>query len=364
MRVKLLHIGLAAVLAAAAGTATAQTYRVSNSIYGYYQAYTEVTISGLGTFNRTDTMGSASDYAQEFSVANLPLTRQATNTWSDTYGYGMPTVTQSRYTSTDFRHNHASLRNDGFVSVVNDSTVTYCPNPGGGGVCVGPDVTVSTHQTNSFYGSANSRWEELYYIGGGSGTGTMTPSYHIDGTLGPSASGGDGYAAFQWLQSDFQGRTVLGIYGYYYNNGGVDSWFMGRWDPVAQAWNYSSGTGTVVINENITAQVPFTYGQPFYVDSNLQAWGSGDGTADVENTVTLTSLTLPEHASLFVASGTDYLGTVAFGGDGGGTLCPTQACTGGGDGGGGVPVPEPGTYALMLAGLGTLGLLARRRRAR
>jgi PEP-CTERM motif len=53
---------------------------------------------------------------------------------------------------------------------------------------------------------------------------------------------------------------------------------------------------------------------------------------------------------------TDRLRVFAFGGDGAYAASEIQAF--------GVPIPEPGTYLMMLAGLGLLGVVARRRLAR
>jgi hypothetical protein len=53
---------------------------------------------------------------------------------------------------------------------------------------------------------------------------------------------------------------------------------------------------------------------------------------------------------------TDRLRVFAFGGDGAYAASEIQAF--------GVPIPEPGTYLMMLAGLGLLGVVVRRRLAR
>lgn len=97
----------------------------------------------------------------------------------------------------------------------------------------------------------------------------------------------------------------------------------------------------------------------------MQVSVNGNGLSDAENTINLVRLDAPSGTRLYASSGASYGGVITFGGGaGGGTVCTTLACVGGGGGGGNPPpVPEPSTYALMLAGLGLTGWLARRRKA-
>lgn len=367
MSSKLYRLVAFGALMTAALAAQAQTYRVTNSLYGNYTVQTTATITGLpipgsNVFSRWDSLGYANQYQQEFNASNLPLTTQASNAWSDSFGYGLPTVDQTLYAKTDFRNNHALASNDNYTALSTNSTVTTCPQVAG--VCVGSDITINTQQQSYLYGVAQSTWEELYYIGNGVGTGVQTPTYHVSGILGPSASAGDGDSSIYWRQSDFLGRTVLGLSAYYSRGSWGDYWSVNLFDPVTQSWVFdSAGTGTLNLSMDITANIQFTYGAPFYVNSSLTASATGNGVADVKNTVTLTGLKLPEGARFFVGSGTDYRDAVSFDGVGG-TLCPDQGCAFGG-GGGGIAisnVPEPEARTLLLAGLGVAGLVAWRRR--
>ena len=68
------------------------------------------------------------------------------------------------------------------------------------------------------------------------------------------------------------------------------------------------------------------------------------GFADGRNTAALWLGALPDGMTVTSASGHDY------------TIDPTATVT--------APVPEPETYALLLAGVGVLGFVARRRKTR
>jgi hypothetical protein len=71
--------------------------------------------------------------------------------------------------------------------------------------------------------------------------------------------------------------------------------------------------------------------------------------------LTMNGLIAPEGLKGFTMDGMHYLAIASEGGDGGvmaGTALFALA-----------PVPEPGTYALMLGGLGLVGWMARRRRS-
>ena len=99
------------------------------------------------------------------------------------------------------------------------------------------------------------------------------------------------------------------------------------------------------------------FGQPFLVTAGLYAVVSGNvpGSVELLHTARVTSIDIPTNAAITFLSGAP---ASAFG-----------AVTGGvfgqyGGGGGLPPVPEPETWALMLVGLGTLGLLSWRRRPR
>ncbi|MDT8997787.1 PEP-CTERM sorting domain-containing protein [Paucibacter sp. APW11] len=341
-----------------AASAQAQTYRVSNYLWGEYNADTSLNFPPLGSYSRRDQFGYVYSYNTVYDTSSLPFTSTAAGTWSDTVGLGMTDVNYNIYTSTDFRHNHAKVELSGFNPVDVTTSQPFCMTDGSG-ACIGPTVDVDTRITNNANATAQSRWEELYYIGGASGTGVLTPTYHIDGSLGANGSI-TGSAQIYWAQRDFQGHTVLGLSAYYDANS--DSWYKSIYDIASNSWIGSSGSGTLVLNEDLSAQLSFAYNTPFYVDSTLTTWVNGNGIADVQNTVTLTQLALPAGSRLYVASGTDYAGTAQFSG-GAGTICTTQNCATGGGGGGTPPVPEPSSLAMMFSGFAALLLLQRRRQS-
>jgi hypothetical protein len=140
--------------------------------------------------------------------------------------------------------------------------------------------------------------------------------------------------------------------------------------------SYSSyfGTSTYAGDPNWTGSITvqkkllFQYGTVFNVNLYQYASASNNGSADFFNTGKITAIEIPYQATLY--SGAEQAGLGSVGALYGDVFQSATADAGntnwdfGNNGGGITPtVPEPETYALMLAGLGVLGLLARRRRA-
>ncbi|MCA1971429.1 MAG: PEPxxWA-CTERM sorting domain-containing protein [Caenispirillum sp.] len=204
---------------------------------------------------------------------------------------------------------------------------------------------VSVDRNFSASANAYSRWENIFYFAPRWSTtrtsGTATLTVHIDGSY-DTTSGGYQFMARDWEHKDLYG-TYLGF---------------------ANGWLNGSGT----IDHMITLAVPFTYGTPQYVKAELSAWLGGSGFIDLFNTARIVSIEVPEDTAVF--SYGDFLagtgpGFTVLGGVSGASLPGGAggyfAGLGGGGGGYTPPVPEPGTWAMLLAGLGLLGFAARRR---
>jgi hypothetical protein len=289
-----------------------------------------------------------SDYKNAYAYDQTTAAPNVTagGVWAGDASQGMTTVTSSAYGMTDWGSNHASASLSGFTQV----------NQSYNGQFVVGTSTWPMHvdSSNYAYSTGRSTWEELYQIGGGTGTGQFTGTVHIDGTL--AATTGSGNASINWSLTTFSNQLVASVYGAY--DAGADNWTLSVFSN--GQWNNTSGTGALTINEDVTGGYSFTYGAALYLKSELFTSVSGNAAADFSNTVQFTGMQLPQGASVYVLSGAsaaDY--GISFAGNGSGTICQNLGCAAGG--GGGLPIPEPETYALLLSGLGVIAWVARRR---
>ena len=372
MKLNRLAIAVAAVLAASPAWSNNQ-YRVSNYVYGSYYVDKNLSSPMFGldqngnpqNFYASDYLGWASDSNSGNSSGAVPAALTQAGTWTGTAN-GLNDVDYDFYSSTTWGKNHARAVIDNYKQVDSTSTAYYLPSDGSGSSLGQPEIPVTTVSSSRAYGYAQSQWEELYMIGSSSlsALGHYNATFHVDGKLGPSAnSDGTGSAQLYWSLRDFNNNPLVSINASY--NAYDNSWYKDTYS--AGVLSSDNGYGELVINEDLQQNGgTFNYGTALYLNSFLQTYVSGNGISSFENTVEMTQLELEGGSRVYAMSGTDLSNYhIAFNSanGGGGVLCDGLNCaTTGGGGGTVIPgVPEPETYAMMLAGLALVGWSARRR---
>jgi len=341
-------------LTALACTAQAQSqYRLYAQAYGSYGNSIQTTspVFGLDTSGNPNTVYGSIDYGFDYASAAaydqasaLPQVT-AGGIWAGDASQGMTTVTANAYGMTNWGSNHASASISGYTPV----SQSY-----DGDFVVGSSTwPMHVESQNYAYATGQSTWEELYQIGGGTGTGQFTGTIHIDGTL--AGTQGVGGASLNWSLTTFSNQIVAAVYADY--DAATDTWSKSIYSD--GQWTYASGSGALAISEDVVSSYSFAYGAALYLKSDLYTSVSGNGAADFSNTVQFTGMLLPQDTKVYVLSGAnaaDY--GISFAGNGDGTICQDLACA---VGGGTPAVPEPGSYALLLSGLGLVAWIARRR---
>lgn len=260
------------------------------------------------------------------------------------------TVLMALFTSAVVFHSpvaSAALADHGLISGAGAvGTTTRWANDASEVSVVGPTFTASaqTHYgvnqatsgtTSNTLAYAGSLWWDQYTISGGSGTGSASFSAALDGGLGSSGLAGAGVGYVLAISStlptsfniDFASLTPLN----------TSSWL----DTQLAAFNTPSGanvlayyvdgvsgTSNKLIDQLFAGNFGFTYDTPFYIGAALLTGAGGDsGSANFFNTATF-NIALAAGDTLMVASS----------------------------------VPEPGEWAMLMAGLGLIGLRLRSRR--
>ena len=214
----------------------------------------------------------------------------------------------------------------------------------------------------SAYASLSDQWliaPTARHAAGSFGAALVT--IKLDGSFPTPA---DSYnSASAWLSASTSFTDTAGVgyesrfeinanpYGYY--TSGMDSWVS----------RDGSTPGTL----SLTKKLLFQYGTPFNLNMSLNTWSSNNGQADFFDTGEIAGVFLPRDAQLQTGSLQIGIGGMVFGNIANATSYddPNTIWDFGNNGGAIVPgVPEPEAYAMLLAGLGLMGVIARRRARR
>ncbi len=183
-------------------------------------------------------------------------------------------------------------------------------------------VVATGNESGTMFGAV-SAWADAFTLSGGNGFGVANVSLSVDGVFRAAPYSAAGYmllkAASPVMPWDLQ---------YYLESGvlptGVETVMFDFAD---------SGSSAGPVHSVLTGSFDYEYGSTFYLTSVFGAVASGIGSADFGNTATFGISAVGDIAT---GSGATYL---------------TAA------------VPEPETWAMLLAGIGLIGLQAKRRRS-
>lgn len=168
--------------------------------------------------------------------------------------------------------------------------------------------------------NGSSTWSDWFVISGGTGEATASFVSLLDGMMSSSKNGSASY-----------GLTIS------YSTGAYCYASCGESDQNQTVFSQTSslsGRGKTALSQQIEGEFTFAYDTPFQLTATLTVGASSGGVADFSFGSLSSSLVLPTGVQLASASG--FFAQ---------------------------PVPEPETYAMMLAGLGLVGFAAARRRA-
>ena len=169
------------------------------------------------------------------------------------------------------------------------------------------------------YANANASFTDFVSFQGGSGTGVASFLSMLNGTLTGGRSGNAGYSLGVSLYE-------VDTYEWGYN--------LGASQALASDNRSIYGRQKVSVNDTFETEFDFEYGKTYAIVANFGVSASDGGIADFSHTASF-AMSAAEGTTLVSSAGINY-GIAAA-------------------------VPEPETYAMLLAGLGMLSLIARRR---
>ena len=195
---------------------------------------------------------------------------------------------------------------------------------------------------------------------------TVAAAKFTDTLTASSTSFANGSAGFVRYAFDLHGTTsALGTpAAYYTGETRIELLYMNSYQPVEYGWGLGIRRGNLGLIQNTTPpagwttstsylsggstfysfDLPIIWGQSWDLTVGFIAYAYGEASADFLGTAKLTGVQVFDSShnevtnfSLLSASGTNYLAA---------------------------PVPEPETYAMLLAGLGLMGAMVKRKRLR
>lgn len=246
----------------------------------------------------------------------------------------------------DYSGQAQALGNQLKASISTSSTDTGWQNPN--------NTSISAYA----YSSYNDQWLITARSHTGRNYGAVVVTAQLDGMMPAMLSGQyNSASAYLYASSSFTDRS-----GVNYNSNFSISAYNGGYTVPGSSTSYDwSVPGTVTVQKKLL----FQYGIPFNLGMTLQASSSANGEADFFNTAKITEVQIPFDTDLSTGS-SGFAGFTLGNLRTAGTLDDPNTNWDFGNGGGGIVpgIPEPETYALMIAGIGLIGAVVRRRKQR